>query len=440
MTIKHDGDEKRNGSMESPEENQEVEFGQTENFVRRKGGNSLDAPKRVPDNMREVAIPQASDLRRQDEQIPPPEMPIYITRRKGGNSLDAPVRVPHNMRELTPKEIADRQENEDRISERKSELEEELAKLEDAGIWQLPAPIRRFCALTLIVTASILGLFLVTEIVQFSANVSVMSGWSKWVASAFFGIFFVALVCIFVGLIRFSLNLNQTPSIPLKSLKILAQRRELQIEAEKKVEEAKTSLEAYLNDWRHESTEKRMLGVGMKESEWTALEEAVAHLLDETRPDGVEDWLEDFQNLFQHHLDKVADRRISTYMKRVGFGTASSPNPLIDRVIVLAGTMSMVKDLFQIYCLKPGFGQTATILARSVVHTYLADKIQQSAESMTGTLAEMLGDTSGETKNILVNNVGKKIGGKMAEGVVNGVLVRRLGNHVRRTVQPIRQQ
>lgn len=102
-----------------------------------------------------------------------------------------------------------------------------------------------------------------------------------------------------------------------------------------------------------------------------------------------EDFINDCQSL-QNQIDEIALKRIRSYAAKAGFAAAMSPFALIDRFIVLSHMSMLLKELLEIYRLKPTRNNTFALLVRMVFHTYLAgitgDVTQTIAEEFTNNL------------------------------------------------------
>ena len=131
------------------------------------------------------------------------------------------------------------------------------------------------------------------------------------------------------------------------------------------------------------------------DDERTRLDDARRDLLVEPQTLSASEWLEAFNGRFQSILDAAARRRVRAYAVKVGIGTAASRFPLLDQAIVLYACMALLRELLVLYGLRPTAVQTALLLARSVVTTYLSgvlqgvsDEAADTAVTATDSLAE----------------------------------------------------
>jgi uncharacterized membrane protein YcjF (UPF0283 family) len=360
-----------------------------------------------------------------------------IVRRDGDFGLGVPELAVPDYRPLSAKETEAHRHAVEEELRRKAEAM--LADLEHSEGWRLPAPIRRACSVALLGAAALMGLFIISQSVQFVADIRAMPEWSQWLATGGLILFSGILAIIMASLLWSIVRLQRSPRIHLKSMKVLAERQQMQRFALEKEAGAKTMLEDYLRGYPATAKDrKRLLGIGMSEDEWAAMQSARNLLLDSSRPLGLSDWLDDFRNRFQAILDEVAKRRVNQYARRVGVGTAASPMAMVDQLIVLYGSTAMVKDLFRIYHLRPALGQTALILSRGIVHTYLSGMIEEATETVAETASDSLAGMAGEGAGVLAGTLGKAIGAKGAEATLNMLLIWRLGKSSMKLLQPVR--
>ena len=166
------------------------------------------------------------------------------------------------------------------------------------------------------------------------------------------------------------------------------------------------------------------------------------------------EWLEAFSGRFQLILDAAAARRVRAYAVKVGVGTAASRFPLLDQAIVLYACMAMLRELLALYGLRPNAVQTALLLARSVMATYLSGVLQDVSDdaadaaataadnlSENGALQDVIaeaGPGAGEAVEAVGGGLLASLAGRAAEGALNGVLVWRLGARAIVQIQPVR--
>lgn len=382
----------------------------------------------------ETRLGDPMDLPKKEVAEPHIACPVEpILRREGDSGLGTPEFEPEEFRNLTEdEEQAYQAEVEEKL---RLKAETMLFDLEQGKGVKLPRSVSRICSVALMVAATVLGLFLVTEVVQFVVTVQALPTWGQWLATAGLILFGGFLAFVVSKIIMGAVRLHQSPQINVESINILAERQRMQRIVGEKQADARNLLEKYLKNYPvKEKDRRRMRSAGMSEKEWERLLSEKDHLLSPSYCLSSGDWLDDFKTGFQEILDDVAMRRIKQYARRVGVGTAASPSAFVDQMIVFYGSTAIVKDLFLIYHLRPAFGQTGLILARSVVQTYFSGVVGEMAEDAVDVTTDFVGAGAGG----LAGTVGHAFASKAAEASLNGYLLYRLGRRAMQQLQPIR--
>src|SRR5205814_2269044 len=152
-------------------------------------------------------------------------------------------------------------------------------------------------------------------------------------------------------------------------------------------------------------------------------------------------WFQDFRDRFQGQLNQAAEARITYFARRVGVGTAASPNALIDMLLVSYASFAMLADLCRIYHLRVGGLGTAVLLVRVFVNAYLAGQIhefQQVADHGIENLVQESGlDLHSAALDALMGKVAGKLGSRTATGVLNYLFLKRLGAHALALLRPV---
>lgn len=141
-------------------------------------------------------------------------------------------------------------------------------------------------------------------------------------------------------------------------------------------------------------------------------------------------------------LKRCADDIIGGYARSVALGTAVSPNPLIDSIIVVVSAVRMVGDLCKLYNRRIGGAGVTILTGYLCVQTYAARRGQDIGESVADTVKRAIGKPRSdealygvmETATNSFAELGVKVAGKIArvgvEAGVNYLLMRRLGRTV----------
>ena len=341
-------------------------------------------------------------------------------------------------------------EKRDRI-EREREAAEALRGLEsaDAGFLRLPAAVVTTLAWGLMAVASVLGLVLVAQGAAAVGAIQALPAPFNWVAGGVAVVSAGVLAYLIVRLGLVVARVRRTPSLDLKLLGALDQRRRWQHLAVQRVDDARWALRSHLEEYDVRFV-RRYLG----EADGARLEDIRRRLVDDSDDRSSVEWLEAFGG-FQAVIDGVAARRVRRYAISVGLGTAASRFAVLDQVIVLSACLALLKELLSLYGLRPSALQTGVLLARAVVTTYLSGVVHDVSEDVAATAggagaADGLAD-DGVFKDLvgkLGAGAGEAVGaagvlaplaGRAAEAAVNGLLVSRLGTSAVRLVQPIRR-
>ena len=341
-------------------------------------------------------------------------------------------------------------EKRDRI-EREREAAEALRGLEsaDAGFLRLPAAVVTTLAWGLMAVASVLGLVLVAQGAAAVGAIQALPAPFSWVAGGVAVVSAGVLAYLIVRLGLVVARVRRTPSLDLKLLDALDQRRRWQYLAVQRVDDARRALRSHLEEY-----DLRFVRRHLGEVDAARLEDVRRRLVDDSDDRSSVEWLEAFGR-FQAVLDGVATRRVRSYAIRVGLGTAASRFAVLDQVIVLSACLALLKELLSLYGLRPSALQTGVLLARAVVTTYLSGVVHDVSEDVAATAsgagaADGLAD-DGVFKDLvgkLGAGAGEAVGaagvlaplaGRAAEAAVNGLLVSRLGTSAVRLVQPIRR-
>jgi uncharacterized membrane protein YcjF (UPF0283 family) len=292
-----------------------------------------------------------------------------------------------------------------------------------------------------ILMGGVLGLFIVNQGTQFVLSVAELS--QPWKSLAIIGgVFSVAMItAVIVRLIWLLSTVKASKTLELLPTAALDERehvRDLSGKvARKQREEARQLLKSYLIEYPLADNGKDSLdALGMSRREVEALKRSHGNLCDEMRPVTTDQWLHDFENDFQKQVDGIADRLIKRWAKKVALGTAASPLSLVDQLIVLYASYAMINDLIRLYNLRPVLGQTAVILVRVVVQTYLSgimeDVSEQTADGMMNAYEEWIGEAAG-----ILGGAARAVLPKTAEAALNGMLIWRLGKHAIKIMRPI---
>ncbi|MEQ9380149.1 MAG: YcjF family protein [Pirellulales bacterium] len=146
----------------------------------------------------------------------------------------------------------------------------------------------------------------------------------------------------------------------------------------------------------------------------------------------IHDELTQIDESFLQHLDSAVDNIIRRSWKHVGVRTILFPRGLFDSLIILIAAWTLTRDICRVYGLRPSAWDTSALLFHVVAQALVAQQLGDS-EWMEDEIAESAAAVLGQA----VANIVGKMGGKLAEGTVNAILIRRLGYRVQAVVRPI---
>jgi len=362
-----------------------------------------------------------------------PALPLFLKKK----SLPRPPLLTEIDEELSEAELAACQTILD--EQMRASAETILEEMENKDSWQIPQPVKRFLSISMLLLASLLGIFMINQVVIFANQVNSLPALGKWLAVLCITLFSAIIVFVIATLFWKLIRLQRNQQINPAALKVLSERRHLQLIAAQKEQSARTLLRKYLDRYPLDNKNKRrLLKLGLREEEWLSLTTAREALRSGADTRSVEDWLKDFTNGFQRTLDRFARRRIRQYAIKVGSGTALSPVAIVDQMIVLYGCTALIRELLLIYNLRPAWGQSGVILSRSIILTYLSGVIEGATESAVDAGADSISDFMGSSFNFLTGTIGRAVGAKTAEATLNGVLIWRLGKGIIAQLQPVR--
>ena len=282
--------------------------------------------------------------------------------------------------------------------------------------------IQRFTSPILILITAVLGYYIFGNLASFYQDFCEFSKVEKICFGIPMGIFVGLLFYMLWKLVCVWFRLRIFTQISAKALRELEERGELRRLSRQCNQAARGELEKLLRG--NTSMQDKFIiqvapqiGNSLKVERERLLKE---HCLSK-------DWIDLFVKNYQSKLDEVANKRISHYSWQAAIVATISPFPALDQLIVLKYCVTLLKELFQIYNLKPKWDKNLLLMARIVIHVYVTGFWQQLAG--TEVVAKGLG--------ILGRNVASGIGRILAEGAMHKITVSRLGTAAIRVLQPV---
>ncbi len=359
--------------------------------------------------------------------------------RPGDQGVGIPNFKPQQMRILSPEEQDEiHQQQEQQLREDFTRKLHELGNT--SGKWNLPSGLRKTFTWVILALASVLALILISQTVSFANNIKALPRPFNIIAACLAGIFALILTLVILRLIWQTVRLQCSPSINIKAVSTLQQRQQFQKQLQEHSTQAQEQLRNYLREYPLDNEgRKRLISIGLSSQQAEDLLTARDFLLTKDRPCEAENWLADFDQRFQGILDQLAHSRVRQYALRAGAGTALSPIPAIDQMIVIYSSTAMIKDLLFIYQLRPAFGQTLVILAQALLNTYLSGMIEETTRSAAESIGESVSQWTGNLGGILGGSLIRSLGARTGEAALNALLISRLGNKAISQLQPCRK-
>jgi uncharacterized membrane protein YcjF (UPF0283 family) len=353
----------------------------------------------------------------------------------GEPDFEPTARERERIRSVPQKEIQRMYQEQDDLE---AEFEKKFQEMQQSGV-KIPRFIYSFVLWGMVFFGAVLGLFIVNQGIIFFVSLSSLSApWSLFAKAVVFVL--VSLIAIVVAKIfKFFILFKKNTKVDLKALNVLNERGRLRAQVRMKSDEARRELTTYLKS--HAMDENHAIRLCLAKDELRKLKTHRENLLGNKAYLDSSQWLNEFDSSIVSLLDIAAKKRIGTYAKSVALGTAASPIKLIDQLIVMYASFSLISELMRIYNLKPAFGQSAAILARSIVHAYLSGAIGEHIGSGFESVAESVESVYAELGMSGTASVGSGIMGaiapKVAEGGLNGLLIWRLGKQAQKLLRPL---
>lgn len=290
--------------------------------------------------------------------------------------------------------------------------------------------------------AAVAIFFMVTQTASFLASVRQLSRTEQVLLAIPMVIFGLIIIWYLVKMLAMFWNLRVSPQIRIKALQELAERRDLRALSLKANRQAVEKLSSLLDDKNAYADKKyadTLSRMAVPPGKIAELERVRNRLIREAKsPRGTSrDWLNDFKRSFQTPLDEIAKKRIRKYYVHAGIMTGVSPYPLFDRLIVFRACLAMLKDLLELYALKPAWDKNLILLARVILSTYLAGVIDNAAETGVNLVMDSIPELTNATLSKGLDMIIRKGGGKGAGMLTQAYMVYRLGNAAAKMLRPI---
>lgn len=398
-----------------------------------------------------LGIPRAVPPRPAAPPVPPPLIPVDTetepSLRPGETDLGRPEQRPAHVTDLT---------DADREKLRKAEVEQALHDLAEAeeltasdpAVGWLGWVAHPLAAAFLIGSAGALGLFVYSQALQILAALAVQPAWVQWIGYIALAMCGGAVLYAAGRFVLVYVRVRRNRQLRLAGLEELHKRTRLRWLAHAKAAEARTRLEKYLREFPIGTPKqaKRLAAIGIGPDRISELEKVRTELLDPARFSGTAEWFDRFRTGFQRVLDTTADERITWWARRSGVTTALAPNGLVDSAATLYFGFAMLADLCEVYNLRTGKTGTAVLLGRVFFNSYLSGQLNEW-EKLTEQQLNSLLTSAGHVVPVALGGLApfvaplasvlSKAGAKGTSGLLNGLLIARLGKYGCRLLRPV---
>ncbi len=396
-----------------------------------------------------IGLPTAPHRPSPPPAVPPPAADDEPVLRPGETDLGRPEQIPSHVALLTDADRERlRQADEAQALRDLAEAEEMTAS--DPAVGWFGWFAHPLAAAFLIGAAGALGLFVYSQAIQILDTLSRQPVWVQWLGYAALAVCGGAVLFAAGRFVLVYVKLRRNRQLRLAGLEELNQRTRLRWLAHAKAADARTKLETYLREFPVGTPKqaKKLAALGLGPDRIAVLEKVRAELLDPARFTGTADWFERFRNGFQGVLDKAADDRIGYWARRSGVATALAPNGLVDSAAMLYFGFALLTDLCEVYNLRTGKTGTAVLLGRVFFNSYLSGQINEW-EKLTEQQLNALLTSAGHVAPVAavlgglspfvapLASVLSKAGAKGTSGLLNGLLIARLGRYATRLLKPV---
>jgi uncharacterized membrane protein YcjF (UPF0283 family) len=254
------------------------------------------------------------------------------------------------------------------------------------------------------------------------------------------GAFGLVMFMLLAGVLRLSwiyLRLAASPNVSLSAIRELRKREEMRERAKADLRTASKQIQSFLTAYRIEDPkmQRKLRRLGFAQDEVQSLAEVVTKLRRRDRGDD-EAYLQNVSEQFLARLDEKAQRRIKSYAILTGAKTAVFSKGHIDTLIVSANAYLMVSDLCELYNVRTSRLGTLRVLGWMVVAAFVAANLEDVADSVVDAAKGAFADDLGPAGAGLVAGA-TAITKRGTEGLINYLLIQRLGRTTVRNLRPI---
>lgn len=347
-----------------------------------------------------------------------------------------------------PCDRVDKSISETKFNEKVLDFERE--ELQDSD-FELPSCIRHSIRVILLLIAVVAMFFITVQTASFLSSIRNFSLTEK-VLLAVPMIIFGGIILWFLGkIILLSWQFRKSNPISLDAIKDIEKRQKLQEASSnknnEKLEEAVEELKELLRD-SYQNHQIVLSKYRVDPDKIRTMENHRKRLIHdaETYMSGTSlDWISDFCVHYQSILDDIAAKRIRHVAAHAGIMTSISPYPLIDRLIVLASCITIIKELMEIYALKPTGNNSIMLLVQVIYKIYISGFIDDAAANAAANGVEFVNEKFPDLAEFTVlgisgdtlANIAGKVVGKAGGMLTQAIMVYRLGCATQKMLRPV---
>lgn len=200
--------------------------------------------------------------------------------------------------------------------------------------------------------------------------------------------------------------------------------------------QSRRTLEKYLQDFRDTGSRNIQLqkSGGLSSSEIAELFKCRQRLLETSGEGSFATWIRSLDEQFLNVIERAAMTCVKRHSLTIGTTTATLPSGWLDALAVMSGSWLMLKQVCDIYGLRPSNFSLLRVLSGSLLHSVTGASLDALGDGVSTTLEE-------GAKAIGIDGLGttilSKLSGRAAEGYANYRLAVRLGKIMVQSLRPV---
>jgi putative membrane protein len=285
-----------------------------------------------------------------------------------------------------------------------------------------------------------LMIFVFAQALSLVNSIQALPGISRQIGWVAFGLVMFLLLGGVLRLTWIYVRLAASPNVSLSAIRELRKREHMRERAKADLRTATKQIQTFLSNYRIEDqrTQRRLRRMGFAHDEVQRLQTVVVKLRRADRGDD-EAYLRNVSEQFLAQLDEKAKKRVKAYAILTGAKTAVFSRGHIDTLIVAANAYLMVSDLCELYNVRTSRMGTLKVLGHMCVAAFVAANMEDVANSVVDAAKGAFADDLGPAGAGLVAGA-TAITKRGTEGLINYLLIQRLGRTTIRNLRPIAQE